>query len=73
MSARTSRKRPAAAVVTAEDEEAAEESEQDDVTDGEPDGADEAGSDSARRLIMMAMVAQLVPGKPEQWCIWGTE
>ena len=55
MITRTSRKRPAAAAATAE---AGEASEQDDVTDGEPDGAAEAGSDSARRLISMTMMAQ---------------
>ena len=56
MSTRTSRKRPATAA-TAETEEAAKASEQDDVTDdGEPGGADEVGSDSARRL--MTMMAQ---------------
>ena len=61
MSTRTSRKRSAAAAAIAETEETAEASEQDDVTDGEPDGADDGGwlrlsSEVARRL--MTMMAQ---------------
>ena len=59
MSTRTSRKRSAVAAVTAKVEEAAETSEQDDVTDEEPDGADEAGSGSARRLMTMMAQCQV--------------
>ena len=57
MSTRTSRKRPAAAAAEFEPEE----SEQDDITDGEPDGDNEAGSGSEADEN-----GGLVPVKPKQ-------